>query len=267
MFLSKISLEEAKSYMKVLFIGDIVGEPGRETLKKVLEKIREEKLIDFVIANGENSAGGKGITPKVADEIFASGVDVITLGNHTWQRKEVISIIEHANILRPANYPKGVPGKGFNIYRKDKYEICVINLMGRVYMPILDCPFQTVDNILKNISNKIIIVDFHAEITSEKQAMGWYLAGKVSAVIGTHTHVQTADEKILAGGTAYITDCGMVGPSEGVIGMDRDIILKRYLMGLPQKFEVAKGKTIFNSVVIEIDEVTGKALSIERLNR
>lgn len=253
--------------MKILFVGDIVGRPGREYLMRNLQRLLDTEKIDFSIANAENSAGGMGITRKVAEEIFSSGVDVITLGNHVWARKEVKEIIEHPYVLRPANYPQVSPGKGFGIYERKGRKICVVNLMGRVYMPLIDCPFQTIDEILKEMDTKIIIVDFHAEITSEKQAMGWYLNGKVSALIGTHTHVQTADERILSQGTAYITDCGMVGPMDGVIGMDKDIVIKKYLTGIPQRFEPAKGAVIFNSVLIDIDEETGNAKSIKRLNR
>jgi len=255
--------------MKILFIGDIIGEPGRKTVKELLPQIIQENQIEFTIANGENLAGGKGITDTVAQEIFDSGVEAITLGNHTWERKEVEKIINDNRIIRPANFPSGVPGKGWGIFSiNNEVKICVINLIGRVYMQLADCPFRTVDGILE-IINKItnkIIVDFHSEITSEKQAMGWYLNTKVSAVIGTHTHVQTADERILPPGkTAYISDCGMVGPCNGVIGMDREIIIKKYLTGLPIKFNVAKGQCIFNACIIDIDKTTGNAIKITRI--
>lgn len=256
--------------MKILFVGDIVGEPGRETIKKIIPEIVTESGAEFVIANAENAAGGKGITQKVVEEIFQSGVNVITLGNHAWARKEIEDIINDIKILRPANYPPGVPGQGWNIYQVCKeHKIAVMNLMGRVYMPILDCPFRTADIIIEKITpvTRNIIIDFHAEITSEKQAMGWYVDGKVSAIIGTHTHIQTNDERILPNGTAYITDCGMVGPQDGVIGMDREIILKKYLTGMPYKFTVAKGSIIFNACIIDIDTETGHARKIETLRK
>ncbi len=256
--------------MKIFFIGDIVGEPGREILKEKLPSIIKDNKIDFVIANAENSAGGKGLTEKVAEEIFSSGVNVITLGNHTFARKEIETIITDKRILRPANYPPEVPGNTYGIYPVSNYTsfVGVINLMGRVYMPLLDCPFRKSEEIIKEIygQTKIIIVDFHAEITSEKIAFGWFLDGKVSAVIGTHTHVQTADEKILPQGTAYITDCGMTGPKDSIIGMDKEIVLKRYLTSIPLRFVVSKGKNIINGVIIDIDEQTGKATEIKRVN-
>jgi metallophosphoesterase (TIGR00282 family) len=255
--------------MNILFIGDIVGQPGRYVLKNVLAALKsEKKKFDFIIANAENAAGGKGLTKDVAEEIFSSGVNVITLGNHTWARKEIEQIIDDERVLRPANYPPGVPGRGWDVYSLSEHvKIAVLSLMGRVYMPLLDCPFRKADEILEtaDLDTKIIIVDFHAEITSEKQAFGWHLNGKVSAVIGTHTHVQTADGRMLPDGTAYITDCGMCGPRNGIIGVDRDIILKRYLTGLPHRFDVAGGDSVFNACAIEIDENTGKAKNIETI--
>lgn len=255
--------------MKVLFIGDIVGEPGRLAVKETLRELTRNTQFDFIIANGENTSGGKGLTKDVAEELFSLGVNVITLGNHTWGRKEIEQIIDDPRILRPVNFPPGVPGKGWNIYSVsgDNTKIAVINLMGRVYMPLLDCPFRSADSVLKEITlqTENIIVDFHAEITSEKQAMGWYLNGKVSAVMGTHTHVQTADERILSDGTAYLSDCGMCGSEDGVIGMDREIILKRYLTSMPYRFIVAKGNLIFNGCRIDIDKTTGKATIIESI--
>ena len=255
--------------MKILFIGDIVGEPGRGIVKRYVPEIIKAENINFTVANAENAAGGKGLTQEVSEEIFSCGVNVITLGNHTFARKEIELIINDPRILRPANYPAGVPGRGWNIYNLDEIQIAVINMMGRVYMPLLDCPFRTVDSIIEQISQKTrnIIVDFHAEITSEKQSFGQYLNGKVSAMIGTHTHVQTADEQVLSEKTAYITDCGMTGPSEGIIGMDREIILKKYLTSIPCKFVVAKGASMLNGCIIEIDENTGKAKNIYRVNK
>lgn len=253
--------------IRVLFIADIVGEPGRRTVNKVLTEFKKED-IDFTIANAENAAGGFGLTAKVAEEIIDSGVEVLTLGNHVWDRKEIKEIIENPQILRPANYPPFTPGRGYNFYLTRKgIKIAVVNLMGRVYMPDLDCPFRCMDVLLPEIKKvtNLIIVDFHAEITSEKQAIGWYLDGKVSAVVGTHTHVQTADERILPEGTAYITDCGMSGPRDSVIGIKKEIILKKYLTQIPLRFEVAKKDLIFSGVIIELDEKTGKGLTIKRI--
>ncbi len=252
--------------MRVLFIGDIVGRPGREAVKCILPSFKEKHNIDFVIANCENAAGGFGITPNVAQEIIANGVDAITMGNHTWDRKEVKQIINEDYILRPANYTSEVEGKGFHIYEIGKGKVAVISLLGRVYLSLLNCPFRTVSEVLPTIENKtnLIIVDIHAEITSEKVAMGWYLDGKVSAVIGTHTHIQTADERVLPQGTAYITDIGMTGPRDSVIGINKEIIIKKYLTQVPIRFEVAKEDVVFSGVMIDIDEKTGKADKIER---
>ena len=255
--------------MKVLFVADIVGQPGREILSNRLPELKDREKPDFIIANGENAAGGKGLTAVVAQEIFNSGVNVITLGNHAFDRKEIEEAITNPRILRPANYPPNVQGKGYGVYSIDgKGKIAVINAMGRVYMPIIDCPFRGMNDVLEKISGetKVIFVDFHAEVTSERVAMGWYLDGRVSAVIGTHTHIPTADEKILPQGTAYITDAGMTGPCEGVIGMDKEIVLKRFLTGLPHPFAVAKGQNIMQGCVVEIDESTGKARSIKRFS-
>ena len=254
--------------MKILFIADVVGKPGREVVKNILPRVIREENIQFVIANCENAAGGFGLTPKISREISSAGVDVITMGNHVWARKEISEIIEEENILRPANFPPEVPGKGWTIIQAgDGTKVGIINLMGRVYMSTLECPFRTADGIIEEISKqtKIIVVDMHAEITSEKVAMGWYLDGKVSAVIGTHTHVPTADERILPQGTAYITDIGMTGPRDSVIGVKKEIILKRYLTQMPIRFEVAKDDLVFAGVVVEIDEKTGKAKSIRRI--
>ncbi|MEW6040212.1 MAG: TIGR00282 family metallophosphoesterase, partial [Elusimicrobiota bacterium] len=245
-----------------------VGEPGRNIIREKIEHLKTENKIDFTIANAENAAGGKGLTADVAREIIKYGVNVITTGNHTFARKEIIPVVEDVHVLRPANYPAGVPGHGWWIYELDERKIAVMSLMGRVYMPITDCPFIKVSQILQEIirQTKIIVVDFHAEITSEKNAMGWYLNGRVSAVIGTHTHIQTSDERVLPEGTAYITDVGMTGPSDGIIGVDREIILKRYLTAMPYKFSVAKGEAKLDACVINIDDSTGRALSIKRIN-
>jgi len=254
--------------VRILFIADIIGEPGRKTVNKVLSELKRKENIEFTIANAENAAGGFGLTKNVAEEIFASGVEVLTLGNHVWDRKEIKEIIDEARVLRPANYPPFTPGRGYNFYSSFKgTKIAVVNLMGRVYMPDLDCPFRSMDGFLPEIKKEtnIIIVDFHAEITSEKQAFGWYLDGKVSAVIGTHTHIQTADERVLPEGTAYITDCGMTGPRDSVIGIKKEIILKKYLTQIPLRFEVAKKDLIFSGVIVDLEEKSGKALSIKRL--
>lgn len=255
-------------FLKILFIADIIGEPGRDIVKKTIPELKQEYGIEFIIANGENLAGGKGITKSVAEELFSAGVNAFTLGNHTWERKEIDGIINDERVMRPANYPQNVPGKGFNIFTvSGNIKIAVVSLMGRVYMPLSDCPFHAAESIISQIKSQanIIFVDFHAEITSEKQAMGWHLDSKVSAMLGTHTHVQTADERILPGGTAYITDCGMCGVQDSVIGVDKEIIIKRYLTGIPYRFNVPSGKSIFNGCVIEIDTVTGKSNSITRV--
>lgn len=254
--------------MRILFIGDIVGKPGREVVKNILPRVITGENIQFVIANCENAAGGFGLTPKISHEVFSVGVDVITMGNHVWARKEISEIIEEENILRPANFPPEVPGKGWTIIQAGNgIKIGIINLMGRVYMSTLECPFRTADAIIEEISKqtKIIVVDMHAEITSEKVAMGWYLDGKVSAVIGTHTHVPTADERVLPQGTAYITDIGMTGPLDSVIGIKKEIILKKYLTQMPMRFEVANDDLVFAGAVVEIEEKTGKAKSIRRI--
>lgn len=255
--------------MKIIFLGDIVGEPGRETLKQRLPDLLENEKPDFIIANAENAAGGKGLTASIAGELFDRGINVLTLGNHTFDRKEIENIINNPKILRPANYPPGVPGQGYGIYNIDgKYKLAVVNLMGRVYLPDIDCPFRGINEILEKIYSETrnIILDFHAEVTSEKQAMGWFVDNRISAMIGTHTHIPTADERIMQGGTAYITDAGMTGPCMGVIGMDREIVIKKFLTGIPQHFVVAKGETVMQGCIIEINPNTGKALSIKRFS-
>lgn len=255
--------------MKVLFIGDIVGTVGRAAVKALLPAILTRFKIDFVIANGENSAGGFGITEKVASEIFAYGVHVITSGNHIWDKKDSIPYIAKENrILRPVNYPPGVPGYGSIVYTLPLgIKIAVINISGRVFMSPIDCPFRIGIAEIERLrgETKCIIVDFHAEATSEKIAFGFFADGKVSAVIGSHTHVQTADEKILPGGTAYITDAGMTGPSLSVIGIDKEQIIERFLLQMPRKFETARGAGIFSAVLIEIDVTTGRSTAIQRL--
>jgi hypothetical protein len=255
--------------MKVLFIGDIVGQPGRDILCRRLGEIIDGECPDVVIANAENAAGGKGLTGQVAGELFDLGVHVLTLGNHTFDRKEIEDALSDTRILRPVNYPPNVPGRGYGIYPlSNNRKIAVISLMGRVYLPDIDCPFRAMNDVLEQVAAQTanIVVDFHAEVTSEKVAMSWYLDGRVSAVIGTHTHVQTADERIMPRGTACLSDAGMTGPVDGVIGMDRDVIIKKFLTGIPQHFVVAKGNAAIQGCVIEINEATGKADTIRRIN-
>ncbi|MCG8500122.1 MAG: TIGR00282 family metallophosphoesterase [Firmicutes bacterium] len=254
--------------MKVLVIGDIVGRPGREIVRDLLRTIKQRLAVDLCIANGENAAVGNGITCKIAHELYDYGVDIITMGNHVWNKKEIIKLFEQDEmIIRPANYPPGTVGDGYKILRVKNKKAAVVNLAGRVYLDALDCPFQTIEKQLKIISKvtNIIIVDFHAEATSEKTAMGWYLDGKVSAVYGTHTHVQTADERILPKGTGYITDIGMTGPYNSVLGVQKEIIINRFITHLPQRFEVADGPAQLNGIVLEIDESNGKTTSINRI--
>jgi metallophosphoesterase (TIGR00282 family) len=255
--------------MKFLFIGDIVGKIGRNATKTLLPSIAGKYRIDLVIANGENAAGGFGITEKTISEIFGYGVQIITTGNHVWDKKEFIpQISKEDRVLRPLNYPPGVPGFGSIVYTlPNGVKVAVVNLSGRVFMANIDCPFRAGKETIEKLhaETKIIIIDFHAEATSEKIAFGHYMDGRVSAVIGTHTHVQTADEKILPGGTAYITDVGMTGPSDSVIGIEKEQIIRRFLTNMPMRFETAKGEGIFSAVVIETDEETGKSTAIHRL--
>jgi metallophosphoesterase (TIGR00282 family) len=259
-----------ESKLKVLFIGDIFGSPGRGSVREFLTSRREEgSSWDFVIANGENLAGGKGVTRDVAEEMFSCGVDVLTGGNHTWAKKEVLKFIDgEERLLRPANYPEGTPGRGSGIYVvNERFKVAVLNLMGRVFLQNYDCPFRYARRNLAQLREQtsIIIVDFHAEATSEKNAFGWFVDGEVSAVIGTHTHIQTADERILPGGTAYITDVGMTGPYDSVIGVKKEIIIEGFQNLLPVRHEVAKGDVHLCAVELEIDEMTGRAKSIGRI--
>ena len=255
--------------MNVLFIGDIVGKIGRLTVKALLPGLTQKYKLDFIIANGENAAGGFGITEKTATELFDYGVHVITTGNHVWDKKEAVSYIaKEDRILRPLNYPSGVPGSGSIVFTlPDKKKIAVLNVSGRVFMNVLNCPFRTTLSELERISAEtdIIFVDMHAEATSEKTAFAYYLDGKVSAVVGTHTHVQTADEKILPQGTAYITDAGMTGPQLSVIGIEKDQIIERFLYHMPRKYDVAGGVGLLCGVVIEIDNNSGRAIAIHRV--
>lgn len=259
--------------INVLFIGDVNGKPGRQALAALLPKLIKEKNVDFVIANGENSAGGFGITIKTFEEMLHYGIDAITLGNHIWDKKDVISILENdRRLIRPANLPDGNPGSGQAIFTIEKagrkINIGVINLIGRVFMTAFDCPFKAADRVIKEMAPNapVIFVDIHAEATSEKQAMGFYLDGRVSGVFGTHTHVQTADERIFDGGTAFISDAGMTGPFDSVIGVKKEIIIRRFLTGSPEKFEIAEGNVRLNAVLTAVDETTGKASSIERID-
>lgn len=254
--------------MKILFIGDIVGRPGREVIKNSLPALKKEHGLDFVIANAENAAAGSGITSSVAEELFDAGVNVLTSGDHIWKKREIFEIInEEERILRPVNFPSGSPGRGYGIFKtKEGLKVGVINVNGRVFMEALECPFKTTKQAgeeLKKETN-IIIVDIHAEATSEKVALGWYLDGKVSAVLGTHTHIQTADERILPGGTAYITDVGMTGPYDSVIGRRKEDVLERFITCVPTRFEVAEGNVQLHGVILDVDENTGQALSIIR---
>ncbi len=259
--------------MKVLFLGDVIGKPGRNALKKKLGQLILQNEADIVIANGENSAGGIGISERTCKEMFDSGVDIVTTGNHVFKKREIYSMLEReTRLLKPANYPPDTPGRGYNVYEIDRIgglKIAVINLCGRVFIDYLDCPFRTVNRILEYVREEtpVIIVDMHAEVTSEKVAMGWFLNGRVSAVIGTHTHIQTADERILPGdSTAYITDVGMVGPRDSVIGVKKENIIKKFISGMPQKFTVAKDDIWINGALIEIDGKSGKAEAIKRIN-
>jgi 2',3'-cyclic-nucleotide 2'-phosphodiesterase len=254
--------------MKILAVGDIVGESGVKKLKEQLPKIKKEKNIDFVITNGENSASGMGITEKNFNNIIEAGTNVITMGNHTWGKKEIFKFIDNPKLLRPANYPKGVPGTGLGIYECNGKKIAVMNLMGRVDINILtENPFIMASDMVKEIQNKvdIIIMDFHAEATAEKIAMARYLDGKITILFGTHTHVQTADEQILPNGTAYITDLGMTGPKNSVIGMDIQASIKRFETTLPEKYKLAEGECIMNAVIFDIDDETNKVTKIEKI--
>lgn len=253
--------------MKILAIGDIIGKPGRDAVRALLPEFRQACAIDIVVANGENTAGGIGIIPATADELFACGVDVITSGNHIWAHKEIYEYLNSPRlVIRPLNYPPNSPGRGYVTHNG----VAVVNLIGRTYMNAYDCPFRAMDGLLGELPQdvKVIIVDFHAEATSEKMAMGRYLDGRVSAVFGTHTHVATADTQILPAGTAYVTDIGMVGPKDSIIGDDVNGVIERFLTQIPRRLAVATDKRIiFNAVSVDVDEVTGQARGIERVYR
>ena len=259
--------------MRLLFIGDVVGKTGRNSLMKCLPDIYSNERIDLTAANGENAAGGAGITHQVYVELRNMGVDVITGGNHSWDQKEVLNFIDHEpSLIRPANYPPDTtPGEGSVIIEPANGgpRVAVLNLIGRVFMRHADCPFRSADREIEQLKDKadFIVVDFHAEATSEKEALGWYLDGRVSAVIGTHSHVQTADERILPQGTAYITDVGMAGLYDSILGVDKEGPLKRFLTQMPHKLSISDGKKVFNAVIVELDEKSGKAVAIERIYR
>ena len=265
-----VVLNKGEINLKILAIGDLVGESSVKTLKKELPKIKEEEKIDFVIVNAENSAQGMGITTKIFNELKELNINVITMGNHTWGKKDIFSFIDDDILLRPANYSEGIPGKGYGLYKCKDKTICVINLIGRTDMNVLsENPFLVADEVLKEVKDKadIIILDFHAEATAEKIAMGYYLDGKITAMFGTHTHVATADEKILDKGTAYITDIGMTGPYKSVIGMDIDVSIKRFVTSLPEKYKMADGDCLLNGCVFEIDDETCRAKKVYRITR
>jgi hypothetical protein len=256
-------------YAQVAVIGDVVGEPGRKALFLLLSRLVDEHGIDFVIANGENAAGGFGLTANLAGKLHSYGVDCLTTGNHVWRNPDIFKVIDtDPRLLRPANYPSGTPGKGWTVIDKNGLRVGVLNLQGRVFMEPLDNPFRTAKKLLSAIRKEtnIILVDFHAEATSEKVALGWYLDGMVSAVVGTHTHVQTADERVLPGGTAYCTDIGMTGPADSVIGIRKEIALKKFVDQLPSKFIVAENDVWLNGVIVSIDPGTGQTVEIRRVS-
>ncbi len=254
--------------MRLVVVGDIVGEPGRRAFARIAGRMRREGEVDFLVANAENAAGGRGLTPALAGELFDAGADVLTLGDHAWDRKELLGYFDtEPRILRPANYPPGCPGKGWITVPTPAGPVTVINLVGRVFMAPADCPFRAVDQILSTGGGlgRMIVVDLHAEATSEKVALGRYLNGRVSAVVGSHTHIQTADETILSRGTAYLTDLGMTGPKDSVIGRDGDAVLRKFLTGLPSVFTVADGDVRLEGVRLTLDPASGHALRIQRI--
>jgi hypothetical protein len=252
--------------MRILAVGDVIGKPGRQALNTFLPQIKQQYQVDLAIVNAENSAHGIGVTPETADELFGAGADVLTSGNHVWAHKTILPLLDsEMPLIRPLNYPPGVPGKGYVI----RNGVLVVNLIGRVFMDNYDDPFRAMDNLLANLADKpkVIIVDFHAEATSEKMALGRYLDGRISALLGTHTHVGTIDARILQGGTAYVTDIGLTGPIESVIGDDPENVLKRFLTQMPHRLSAGSGKSVFNAILVTIDAATGKATAIERIQR
>jgi metallophosphoesterase (TIGR00282 family) len=271
---SRVTIEHIPILMRILFIGDIFGRPGRNIVKDRLPGLVKDHAIDLVIANGENSAGGFGITGSLAEDLFELGIDVITTGNHIWDKREIIDYFQMADgnqhsmarrVLRPANYAPDLPGWGVYEGRKKDVPYAVINLQGRVFMASNDDPFRVADKLLKDIKAKIVFIDIHAEATSEKLSLAWYLDGRATAVVGTHTHIPTADERVLPGGTAYITDVGMTGPYDSVIGVQKELIIARFLNNMPARFEAATGDVRLCAVVVDCDEATGHARKIERL--
>jgi metallophosphoesterase (TIGR00282 family) len=255
--------------MRILFIGDIFGSAGRGIVAELFQRIVREHEVDLSIANCENAAGGFGVTPQIADDLLGLGIDVLTGGNHIWDKRDIYDYMGRTpQLIRPANYPGDLPGRGYYVATSRKGVACaVLNLQGRTYMQPIDCPFRGADRLLAELpaSVKVRFVDFHAEVTSEKVAMGWYLDGRVSAVIGTHTHIPTADSRVLPGGTAYQTDCGMSGPYDSVIGVDKQIVLHKFLTAQPVRMEAAKGGVELHAVLIDVDETTGRATAIRRL--
>ncbi|MFJ7638516.1 TIGR00282 family metallophosphoesterase [Peribacillus sp. NPDC046944] len=255
--------------MRLLFIGDVVGAPGRGMVKEYLPRLKEKYQPHITVINGENAAGGRGITEKIYRSFLEWGAQAVTMGNHTWDNRDIFSFIDEAEYLvRPANFPMGAPGEGLKYIALDQQEVAIINLQARTFMPALDCPFRKAEELVLEAQKRtpIIFVDFHGEATSEKQAMGWYLDGKVTAVVGTHTHVQTADNRVLPQGTAYVSDVGMTGPYDGILGMDREAVIHKFLTSLPVRFEVPKaGRSLLSAVLIDIDEKSGKAVNIERI--
>jgi metallophosphoesterase (TIGR00282 family) len=256
--------------LTILCIGDVFGEPGRRALAHFLPRLRAEYEVDLAVVNVENAAAGFGVTPALARGFLDGGADVLTSGNHIWDRKEIIEYIVKENLLlRPANYPRGTPGVGSIVVKAGAHRVGVLNLQGRVFMPTIDCPFATADAEVTRlrVETPLLVVDMHAEATSEKQAMGWYLDGRVSAVVGTHSHVQTADERLLPGGTAYLTDLGITGPIDSVIGVEKELAIQRFLTGMPNRFEPARGRARVQGAVIRVDPESGRATAIERVQR
>lgn len=254
--------------MRIMLVGDVVGRAGRRAFRAHTPRLRAERKIDVVIVNGENCAGGKGFTRKALDELYAGGADVVTSGNHVWDKKDVFAFVDDEPFLvRPANYPEGTPGRGWCIFPFKARNIAVVNLSGRSFMPPLDCPFQKMEEILAEIGGQadIIVLDFHAETTSEKLAMGRYLDGRADIVVGTHTHVQTADEQILPGGTAYLTDLGMVGVRDSILGVRSDLVIKKFLTGMPVRFEMAEGPAEYAALIVDIDDAGRRRAEIERV--
>jgi len=254
--------------LRIIFVGDVVGKPGRKALAEALPQAAAMKgPFDFVVANAENAAGGFGLTQKIMEELFALGVDALTSGNHIWDNREALVILdEERRLVRPANYPPGARGSGSAVIERKGLKLAILNLQGRIFMQAIDCPFRRADEELASLEGFPVLVDVHAEATSEKRALGLYLDGRVSAVIGTHTHVQTADEEILEGGTAFISDVGMTGGHGGVIGMEKEAIISRFLTGMPSKFVVCSSDIRMGAVVVDIDGITGKSLSVSRLS-